>query len=59
MKQRGCPGIYSEGGMAGASLYLKEEGNKKDDRGKFIKMEVYAKYCRYTGVRRDIPLNER
>ena len=34
------------------SLYLKERGDKKDERDKFIKMDVYAKYCRYTGVRR-------
>jgi Xaa-Pro aminopeptidase len=26
----------------------KEEDNKKDERGKFIKMDVYAQYCRYT-----------
>ena len=28
---------------------LKKKGTiKKDERGKFIKMDVYAKYCRYT-----------
>ena len=44
-QQHGCPGIHS--GVAGLGLE-KEEDNKKDERGKFIKMDVYAQYCRYT-----------
>ena len=31
-------------------LLKKEGGDKKDEKGKLIKMDVYAQYCRYTEV---------